>query len=62
MKEFIKIVVILIWLFTITFALATYKRTQIVDYDVKRDHMIMSSKYNYCPICGEKLKENEEWQ
>ena len=60
MKEFIKLVVIFIWLVTITFALATYKRTQIVDYDVKRDHMIMSSEYNYCPICGEKLKGNEE--
>lgn len=49
------ILIVVAWIFTITFTLATYKRTQIVDYDIKRDHMLMSSTYNYCPVCGTRL-------
>lgn len=27
------------------------------DYDVKVEHHNMSADYNYCPVCGTKLKE-----
>ena len=59
-KDTIIFILIIVWAITITFALATYKRTQIVDYDVKRDHMIMSHTYNYCPVCGTKLESEVE--
>lgn len=59
-KDTIIFILIIVWAITITFALATYKRIQIIDYDIKRDHMIMSDVYNYCPICGAKLVESED--
>jgi hypothetical protein len=33
----------------------TYK-----DYDIKVEHHNMSTDYNYCPVCGEKLKESDD--
>jgi hypothetical protein len=30
------------------------------DYDIKVEHHNMSTDYNYCPVCGEKLKEEKD--
>ena len=51
---------IILWALSMPFIVATYQRTKIVEYDIKRDHMLMSDVYNYCPICGAKLVESEE--
>lgn len=53
-------IMIILWALSMPFIVATYQRTKIVEYDIKRDHMLMSDVYNYCPICGAKLVESEE--
>ena len=55
-KDIIIFILMVLWIFSMPFIVATYKRTQIVDYDVKRDHMMMGHTYNYCPICGVQLE------
>ena len=59
-KNIIIFLLIVLWIFTMTAMAATYKRTQIADYDVKLEHMMMSHTYNYCPICGEKLESEDK--
>ena len=59
MKKVFVTISIVIWAFLIMWVLSTYERTKVADYDVKFAHYEMSSTWNYCPICGECLRESK---
>lgn len=51
---------IFIWVILAIFIIGVYRRTQIADYNVKFAHTEMSNTWNYCPMCGECLKDLKE--
>ena len=55
----INFITIIIMIIVFTFALATYERTKIADYDIKLAHYQMSEEWNYCPYCGECLRSED---
>ena len=59
-KNILLTIMTVLWILSMPFIMAVYQRTKIVDYEIKRDHMLMSGVYNYCPVCGAKLVESED--
>lgn len=66
MKNIIITVLIVLLIFIEYLCLCFYARgeriKQVVNYDIKKEHLIMqeSGNYNYCPYCGEYIAESEE--
>lgn len=66
MKNIIITVLIVLLIFTGCLCFSFYARgeriKQVVNYDIKKEHLIMqgSGNYNYCPYCGAYIAESEE--
>ena len=61
LKKFIKIILTIVAFQIIAVASVTLGRHQAEDWNVTNKHLKMeTSGYNYCPYCGEQLKEVKE--
>ena len=54
------ILLVILELMTLFLYLDSKGRIDISKYDIGAMHTILTDTYNYCPYCGEKLKENEQ--
>lgn len=50
----IRIILVILFIVSITLWSGLYTRTKVADYNIKLTHYTMDTKY--CPYCGEKLR------
>ncbi len=61
LKKFIKIVLIIVAFQIVAVVSLTFGRHQAENWDVTKEHHRMESySYNYCPYCGEQLKDERK--
>ena len=57
-REIIRIILVILFLISITLWFGLYARTEVADYDIKATHYTMDTKF--CPYCGEKLEGRKD--
>lgn len=60
-KKFLKCCLIIFAFLFVACVSVTFGRRQAEDWKITNEHLRMKEYgYNYCPYCGEQLKESEE--